>query len=59
MLARVSFFPTLTYNLIFEKLTSRNWWDRIDENVVLGALPLKGETSRRVTIFLVATFNLT
>lgn len=41
MLARASFYPTLAYNLLMEKLSTRNWWDRIDENVILGALPFR------------------
>jgi len=31
-----------------EKISSRRWWDRIDEHVILGALPFKGEMSRKV-----------
>ncbi|KAG7202206.1 hypothetical protein KM043_015880 [Ampulex compressa] len=27
-----------------EKITSRNWYDRIDETVILGALPFRGMT---------------
>lgn len=41
MLARVSFYPTLFYNVFMEKVTKRNWYDRIDENVILGALPFR------------------
>ncbi|KAL5284650.1 PTPMT1 family protein [Megaselia abdita] len=41
MLARVSFYPTLFYNVFMEKVTQRNWYDRIDENVILGALPFR------------------
>lgn len=31
-----------------ERVTIRNWWDRIDQNMVLGALPFRGETSKRL-----------
>lgn len=41
MIARVSFYPTLFYNVFMEKVTKRNWYDRIDENVILGALPFR------------------
>lgn len=41
MFARVSFYPTLLYNVAMEKLTSRRWYDRIDENMILGALPFR------------------
>lgn len=41
MFARVSFYPTLFYNVFMEKVTKRNWYDRIDENMILGALPFR------------------
>jgi len=41
MFARVTFYPTLLYNVFMEKVTQRNWYDRIDENVILGALPFR------------------
>ncbi|KAL1514054.1 hypothetical protein ABEB36_003379 [Hypothenemus hampei] len=39
MFARVTFYPTLVYNIIMEKLTPRQWYNRIDDTVILGALP--------------------
>ena len=36
--ARVTFMPTLAYNLLMERLSSRRWWDRIDDRIILGAL---------------------
>ena len=50
MLARVSFLPTLAYNVAMEAVTSRRWYDRIDAKVVLGALPFRGETTRKVRL---------
>ncbi|XP_011051626.1 PREDICTED: phosphatidylglycerophosphatase and protein-tyrosine phosphatase 1 isoform X2 [Acromyrmex echinatior] len=41
MFARVTFYPTLFYNVVMEKITTRNWYDRIDETVILGALPFR------------------
>ena len=41
LFAKVAFYPTLTFTYIMTKLSSRRWYDRIDETVVLGALPLK------------------
>lgn len=41
MFARVTFYPTLFYNVFMEKVTKRNWYDRIDENMILGALPFR------------------
>ncbi|XP_046688549.1 phosphatidylglycerophosphatase and protein-tyrosine phosphatase 1 [Homalodisca vitripennis] len=44
MLARISFYPSLFYNVVMEKVSSRNWYDRIDETVILGALPFRNMT---------------
>lgn len=48
MFARATFLPTLAYNVVMERFTARNWWDRIDQNVVLGAIPFRGETSQKL-----------
>jgi atypical dual specificity phosphatase len=38
--ARVIFYPTLAWNALLGRvLHVRNWWDPIDEHVVLGAFP--------------------
>lgn len=50
MFARVTFYPTLLYNVFMEKVTQRNWYDRIDENVILGALPFR-TISQKVCIW--------
>jgi len=42
MLARASFYPTLMYNVVMARISSRKWYDRIDKNVILGALPFRG-----------------
>ncbi|XP_074594541.1 protein tyrosine phosphatase, mitochondrial 1 isoform X2 [Brevipalpus obovatus] len=39
MFGRVTFYPTLIYNVMMEKVSTRRWFDRIDETVILGALP--------------------
>lgn len=44
MLARAMFYPSLAYNVMMEKLTSRSWYNRIDETVILGALPFRTMT---------------
>jgi atypical dual specificity phosphatase len=46
MFARLSFYPSLLYNVIMEKITNRNWYDRIDDSVILGALPFRGMTNQ-------------
>lgn len=48
MFARLSYLPTLAYNVILEKVTSRTWWNRIDEKIVLGALPFRGENAKQL-----------
>ena len=50
MLARASFLPTLAYNMLMERVTARNWWDRIDSQVVLGAIPFKGEAHKLASV---------
>lgn len=47
-LARLLFYPTLAYNVAMEKATSRRWFDRVDETVVLGALPFRSITKQLV-----------
>jgi len=43
-LARVLFLPTLAWNYLLARvLHVRNWWDPIDADVVIGALPLAGD----------------
>ncbi|XP_077444143.1 phosphatidylglycerophosphatase and protein-tyrosine phosphatase 1 [Stigmatopora argus] len=48
VLARLLFYPTLAYNVIMEKVSSRRWFDRVDETVLLGALPFRSMTEQLV-----------
>ncbi|XP_052806375.1 phosphatidylglycerophosphatase and protein-tyrosine phosphatase 1-like [Mya arenaria] len=41
---KVAFYPTLFYNVFLSKVSSRRWYDRIDDTVLLGALPFRGMT---------------
>lgn len=43
--ARLLFRPTLWWNRLLALTTKRRWWDRIDENVLLGALPREKDIS--------------
>jgi atypical dual specificity phosphatase len=44
---RLLFYPTLLWNVVLHRLLpSRRWWDRVDEHVVLGALPLAADVPR-------------
>uniref|UniRef100_A0A8C3WGI8 Protein tyrosine phosphatase mitochondrial 1 n=1 Tax=Catagonus wagneri TaxID=51154 RepID=A0A8C3WGI8_9CETA len=48
-LARVLFYPTLLYTLFRGKMPGRahrDWYNRIDSTVLLGALPLRSMTRR-------------
>lgn len=42
--ARILFYPTLAYNVVMEKISSRQWFNRVDQTVILGALPFKSMT---------------
>ncbi len=46
LISRVGFYPTLLYNVVLEKVSSRNWYDHIDETVILGALPFTSMTKQ-------------
>lgn len=48
MFARVTFYPSLFYNMVMEKFSTRRWYDRIDEVVILGALPFRSITPELV-----------
>nr|CAG4645899.1 EOG090X0GSS [Lynceus sp. MCZ IZ 141354] len=48
MIARIAFVPTLAFNILMEKFTSRNWYDKIDDTVILGALPFRSMTDQLV-----------
>ncbi|KAK9275082.1 hypothetical protein L1049_022341 [Liquidambar formosana] len=45
--ARALFYPTLLYNVIRNKIQVEfRWWDRVDEFVLLGAVPFPADVSR-------------
>nr|ALS04258.1 pten-like isoform B [Acartia pacifica] len=48
MFARVTFLPTLAYNLAMERVSSRRWFDRIDKTVILGALPFRSDYTKKM-----------
>lgn len=45
LIARLLFWPTLGWNLLLARLipARRRWWDRVDRNVILGALPFAND----------------
>lgn len=45
--ARALFYPTLIYNVVRNKIQSEfRWWDRVDEFILLGAVPFPGDVLR-------------
>lgn len=36
---RLGFLPTLSYNLVLNKFNVRPWYNRVDDRVIIGALP--------------------
>ncbi|KAK4804808.1 hypothetical protein SAY86_004625 [Trapa natans] len=42
--ARVLFYPTLLYNVVRNRIQPEfRWWDRVDEFILLGAVPFPGD----------------
>ncbi|XP_076438554.1 phosphatidylglycerophosphatase and protein-tyrosine phosphatase 1-like, partial [Babylonia areolata] len=39
--ARVAFYPTLFYTYMMTRVSSRRWYDRVDQWVVVGGLPIR------------------
>lgn len=47
LVIRFLFYPTLLWNLLLSRVLGlREWWDRVDEHVVLGALPFARDVPR-------------
>jgi atypical dual specificity phosphatase len=42
--SRVLFYPSLIYTMLMEKFSSRDWYNRVDENLIIGAIPFKSMT---------------
>ena len=43
MFARVTFLPSLAYNCAMERVSARQWWDRIEPQILLGAIPFRSD----------------
>jgi atypical dual specificity phosphatase len=57
--ARILFYPTLFLNIVLCKVFGlRNWYDRIDEYVILGALPRKDDVPRLKKLGVRAVLNV-
>ncbi len=47
LIARLLFWPTFCYNALMGRvLKVQRWWDRIDDHVLLGALPFAADVPR-------------
>lgn len=52
--ARLTFLPTLAFNVAMRRVSARKWYNRVDERLILGALPFRSMTKEvRKTFFLV------
>ena len=44
LLARLLYWPTLAWNVLLGRLLKvRAWWSRVDEHVILGAVPFRSD----------------
>ena len=60
VLARLLFVPTLLWNMLLGRvLKIRNWWDAVDEHVILGALPFPSDARRLHALGVGAVVNTT
>ncbi|XP_067850132.1 phosphatidylglycerophosphatase and protein-tyrosine phosphatase 1 [Heptranchias perlo] len=48
MFARAVFYPSLGYNIFMSKVWGRHWYDRIDQTVIIGALPFRSLTEELI-----------
>ncbi|XP_078271434.1 phosphatidylglycerophosphatase and protein-tyrosine phosphatase 1 isoform X2 [Rhinoraja longicauda] len=48
LFARAVFYPSLGYNVFMSKMFGRHWYDRIDQTVIIGALPFRSLTEELV-----------
>lgn len=43
VLSRISYFPGIAWNTVSWRWRKRQWYNRIDNTVVLGALPFRSQ----------------
>lgn len=56
--ARIIFYPTLGWNALLGRvLKVRNWWDPIDDHVVLGAYPFAGDVAALAKLGIAGVVN--
>ena len=58
-LARAVFSPTLAYNVLLGRaLRLRRWWDYVDEQLILGALPFRRDAGRLKSLGVTGVVNM-
>jgi len=56
--ARAIFYPTLMWNMLLARvLKIRNWWDPVDDHVVVGAFPFPRDVSKMAAAGVRAVVN--
>jgi atypical dual specificity phosphatase len=59
LIAYLIFPPTFGWNLLLGRLLRlRNWWDRIDDHVYLGALPLSADVPKLAQLGISGVVNM-
>lgn len=59
MTEKLIFYGSLAYNVVMNKFNIRKWYDRIDQHVLLGALPLRGQFPKMVcSVFFFVVFAI-
>ncbi|MFQ5787887.1 MAG: dual specificity protein phosphatase family protein [Thermodesulfobacteriota bacterium] len=57
--ARILFYPTLVFNMFLSRVIGiRNWWDQVDEYVILGALPTQSDIPKLKNMGIKAVLNV-
>lgn len=57
---RLGFLPSLSYNVVLNKLNLRPWYSRVDDKVIIGALPwisIKNELLEKENVRAVVSMN--
>lgn len=59
LLARSIYYPTLGYNLMLGRVfKTRNWWDPVDEHLILGARPFARDVPTLKTLGVTGVVNM-
>jgi atypical dual specificity phosphatase len=57
--AKMVYYPTLAYNVFLGRILKvRNWWDRVNEHCVLGAVPLGNDPVRLKELGITGVVNM-